>query len=82
MYTEGTVWNLEAAFSDSANEGDDSVKVLTGFMERKEIPHGLVHLATEENVPHDVKQVITEGLQYEISMRPTALKICSILSEN
>ena len=52
-------------------------------MERKEIPHGLhglVHLDTEQDVRHAIKQIIKECLQYEMSMRPTALNICSVLN--
>lgn len=80
LYTEKTVWNLDATYSASADEDDDSVKVLTDFMKRKEIPHGIVHLENNQDVPNEIKHIIKEGLLYEIQMRPTALQICRVLS--
>jgi hypothetical protein len=58
-----------------------SVDLLTNFMRRKELPHGLVRFNAEESGPCIIKQFIKEGLQYDMKSRPTTIKICCDLRE-
>ncbi|KAH3788835.1 hypothetical protein DPMN_166997 [Dreissena polymorpha] len=62
---------------DDAN----SIEAIANAMRRKEVPHGLVRLNTQNIVPCHVRKFIAEGLQYEIALRPTAIQFCSSYRE-
>lgn len=76
LYSGEEIWDVKLDEDDVS-----SVDLITNFMRRKELPHGLIHLNAKDNVPSAIKDFIKEGLQYDITLRPTAIKICRVLQE-
>ncbi|KAL4238672.1 Rik1-associated factor 1 [Mactra antiquata] len=75
LYTEEPIWEIEE------NEEDDcetSTTCLIQCMSRYQRPHGLSHLQNR-NLPCQILDVITSGLDYLPSKRPSSLRICSVL---
>lgn len=79
LYTEKTVWNIDLACRVD-DEGNNYVHIIINCMGRKEDPHGLIHLETEPYISSEIRTIIREGLQYDMSKRPSALDICKVLS--
>ncbi|MES9883940.1 MAG: serine/threonine-protein kinase, partial [Sedimenticola sp.] len=79
LYAEKTAWNMDhACIAD--DDGDSSVQIIINCMERKETPHGLVHLETEPYISSEIIAIIREGLQYDMTKRPSALHVCKVFS--
>ncbi|KAH3716106.1 hypothetical protein DPMN_058823 [Dreissena polymorpha] len=74
LYTEKEIWNTTNMDEDDAS----SFETIANDKGRKEVPHGLVRLNTQKMVPCNARIFIAEGLQYEIALCPTTIKLCSV----